>query len=73
MDVTFFDSQLYFPSTQTPLQGESPSEEKLMGSPLPIPTPMQKHDKQHLVDEFPTYELYEPPLPVARLRVYSRR
>jgi hypothetical protein len=59
MDVTFFESQLYFPSAQTPLQGESPSEEKLMGSPLPIPAP--------------TYELYEPPLPVAELRVYSRR
>jgi len=58
----------------TPLQGESPSEEKSsMRSPLLVSAPVLEHGKQQpLVDESPTEESYEPPL-VEELRVYSRR
>jgi hypothetical protein len=38
MDVTFFETQSYFSSSQTPLQGESLSEEEFF-NPLPVPTP----------------------------------
>jgi transposase InsO family protein len=73
MDVTFFESQPYFSSPQTSLQGESPSEEKSsMSNPLPVPAPMPEHDKQYLTDESPIDASCEPP-PVTELRVYSRR
>jgi hypothetical protein len=73
MDVTLFEWQSYFISTNTSLQGESPSEEKFsMSGPLPVSALVPKHDKQHpLVDESPTNESCEPP-PMKELRVYSR-
>jgi len=74
MDVTFFESQSYFSSTQTSLQGESSNEEKLAkSSPLLVPAPIPEHGKQHpLADKSPADESCEPPL-VTNLRVYSKR
>ena len=37
MDLTFFESQPNFSSTQTSLLGESSSEEKYAINPLPVP------------------------------------
>jgi hypothetical protein len=67
-----FLSQPYFSAPQTSLQGESLSEEKpSIRNPLPVPTPMPKHDKQNLTEESPTDASCEPLL-VTELRVYPR-
>jgi hypothetical protein len=49
MDVTFFETQSYFSSSQTPLQGESQSEEEFL--PLPVPTTMLEPEKQQFTSE----------------------
>jgi hypothetical protein len=41
MDVTFFETQSYLSSSQTPLQGESQSEEEFL--PLPVPRGVKKN------------------------------
>jgi hypothetical protein len=71
MDVTFFETQSYFSSSHTPLQGESQSEEEFL--PLPVPTTMPEQEKQ----QFTSGSTTEPTdkscgSPVEELRVYSR-
>jgi hypothetical protein len=72
MDVTFFETQSYFSSSQTPLQGESQSEEEFL--PLPVLTTMLEPEKQQLTSES-TIEPTDKSCgsPVEELRVYSRR
>jgi hypothetical protein len=45
MDVTFFETQPYFSSSQNPLKGESLSKEDFLTR-LLIPTPMSEQKKQ---------------------------
>jgi hypothetical protein len=73
MDVTFFEPQSYFSSSQTHLQGESKIEDYILTL-LPVPTPMSKPEQQQLTNESPTELTDKPSAPhVEELRVYSRR
>lgn len=53
MDVTVFETQSYFTSSQTPLQGKSQNEEDFFAM-LTVPTPMPGQEKQQLTNKSPT-------------------